>query len=124
MGGRVSSRRPSWRTSCPRRRWSTSCATIIATGSRTLSGRVYGNGASSMRRYYIGLATTFHDPAVAIVGPTGEILFAEATERHMQSKRALNCDPDALMRMPALLREHCDPDADLVVATPWSQPFT
>jgi len=75
-----------------------------------------------MKRYYIGLATTFHDPAIAIVGPAGEILFAEATERYVQSKRALNCDP--FMRMPALLSEYCDADAEFILATTWSQPFT
>ena len=29
-----------------------------------------------MSRYYIGLANTVHDPAIAIVGPDGEVLFA------------------------------------------------
>ena len=37
---------------------------------------------------YIGIATTFHDPAIAIVDRTGKILFAEATERRLQDKRA------------------------------------
>jgi predicted NodU family carbamoyl transferase len=35
-------------------------------------------------RYTVGLATTFHDPAIAIVGPDGEVLFAEASERYLQ----------------------------------------
>ncbi|WP_164093726.1 hypothetical protein, partial [Stenotrophomonas maltophilia] len=32
-------------------------------------------------RYTLGLATTFHDPALALVGPDGAVLFAEAAER-------------------------------------------
>lgn len=76
-----------------------------------------------MNRYYIGLATTFHDPAIAIVGPDGQLCFAEAAERYLQVKRALNQDPDALLRMPELLRQYCDKDAELVVATTWSGGF-
>lgn len=45
-------------------------------------------------RFYLGLATTFHDPAVALVGPDGTLLFAEAAERALQYKRAPNCEPD------------------------------
>ena len=53
--------------------------------------------------YTIGLATTFHDPAIAIIGPDGEVLFAEATERYLQYKRAPNCEPDSAPRMEGLL---------------------
>lgn len=76
-----------------------------------------------MQRYYIGLATTFHDPALAIVAPDGAVLFAEATERHLQYKRAINCEPDTMPRMAGLLREHLPPDAEVVVATTWSERF-
>jgi carbamoyltransferase len=55
--------------------------------------------------YTIGLATTFHDPALAIIGPGGEIVFAEATERYLQYKRAPNCEPDSAARMEALIKE-------------------
>jgi len=74
-------------------------------------------------RYYIGLATTFHDPALAIVGPDGTVRFAEAAERYLQYKRAPNCEPDLSMRMSALLREYCDPEAEYVVATSWGERF-
>ena len=76
------------------------------------------------KRYYIGLATTFHDPALAIVGPDGDVLFAEATERFLQYKRAVNCEPDTVTRMPDLLKEYLEPDAEVVVATTWSEQYT
>jgi carbamoyltransferase len=66
-------------------------------------------------RYYLGLATTFHDPALAIVGPDGSVLFAEATERYLQYKRAPNCEPDSAPRMAALLKRFIPPEAELVV---------
>lgn len=73
------------------------------------------------QRYYIGLAAGVHDPALAIVGPDGQVVFAEATERYLQSKRAYNCTPDDLIRIPQLLKEYCAPDAELVVATTWNK---
>lgn len=81
-----------------------------------------------MKKYYIGLATTFHEPAVAIVNPEGEVLFAEATERYLQNKSAINCEPDHIFRISELLKEYTEPDAEFVVATTWSDkaaiPFT
>jgi carbamoyltransferase len=75
-------------------------------------------------RYYVGLATTFHDPALAIVGPEGEVLFAEATERYLQYKRAINCEPDSIPRMAGLLAEYVPADAELCVATSWGEGFS
>jgi carbamoyltransferase len=75
------------------------------------------------KRYYIGLATTFHDPAIAIVSPDGEVIFAEATERHLQYKRAPNCEPDSAPIMPKLLAKYLPPDAEVVIATSWSEEF-
>jgi carbamoyltransferase len=40
------------------------------------------------QKFYIGLGNTFHDPALAIVNSAGEVLFAEASERYLQNKRA------------------------------------
>jgi len=71
-------------------------------------------------RYYVGLATTFHDPALALVAPDGEVLFAEAGERFLQDKRAFNCPPDHIHRTPQLLAEYCEKGAELCVATSWS----
>ncbi|MGA0598087.1 carbamoyltransferase [Enterovirga sp. CN4-39] len=75
-------------------------------------------------RYYIGLATTFHDPAIAIVAPDGEVLFAEAAERFLQYKRAPNCEPDLAPRMGALLRRWVPDGAEVVVATSWGEDFS
>lgn len=76
-----------------------------------------------MTRYYIGLANTVHDPAIAIVGPDGEILFAEAIERHLQSKRAWHQPPDPLSYIPELITRYCEPDAEFRVGTSWSRPW-
>ncbi len=75
-------------------------------------------------RYYLGLATTFHDPALALVGPDGTVLFAEATERYLQYKRAPNCEPDSAPRMAGLLKAHLPPGAELVIATTWGPEFS
>src|SRR6266568_1845333 len=75
-------------------------------------------------RYYIGIATTFHEPALAIVSPQGEILFAEAAERCLQDKRAIDHRGDPFVHMPELLRRFCDPEGELVVATSWSGLFS
>ncbi|MFJ5368076.1 carbamoyltransferase [Bosea sp. CER48] len=74
--------------------------------------------------YTIGLATTFHDPAIAIIGPAGEVLFAEATERYLQNKRAPNCEPDSVPRMEALLKRYIPKDAEVTIATSWGEDFT
>ncbi|GAU82984.1 hypothetical protein [Bosea sp. BIWAKO-01] len=67
--------------------------------------------------YTIGLATTFHDPAIAIVGPDGEVLFAEATERYLQYKRAPNCERDSAPRMESLLKRYIPAGAPVQIAT-------
>ncbi|CAO4163583.1 carbamoyltransferase family protein [Methylorubrum populi] len=75
-------------------------------------------------RYYLGLATTFHDPALALVGPDGSVLFAEAAERYLQYKRAPNCEPDPGTRMAGLLRRHVPEGAELVVSSSWGEQFS
>jgi carbamoyltransferase len=77
----------------------------------------------TMSRYYLGLATTFHDPALAVVGPEGQVLFAEATERYLQYKRAFNCEPDSAPRMAKLLGALLPEDAEVVVATSWGEKY-
>ncbi len=74
--------------------------------------------------YTIGLATTFHDPAIAIIGPDGEVLFAEATERYLQYKRAPNCEPDSAPRMEGLLKRYIPQGAEIRIAASWGQEFT
>ncbi|WP_349431137.1 carbamoyltransferase C-terminal domain-containing protein [Methylomarinum sp. Ch1-1] len=72
-----------------------------------------------MRRYYIGLSVTYHDPAMAIVDEKGRVLFAEAGERYLQHKRALNCEADPLLRVPELLAEHCRFPCQITIAINW-----
>ncbi|CAD5250758.1 Carbamoyltransferase [Bosea sp. 62] len=74
--------------------------------------------------YTIGLATTFHDPAIAIVNPSGEVLFAEAAERYLQYKRAPNCEPDTAVRMESLLKRYIPKGAEIRLATSWGEEFT
>ncbi len=76
-----------------------------------------------MPRYYVGLAATFHDPALAIVDETGAPLFAEATERKLQNKRACNTAPDNGLILAEVLPRFCERDADIIVAVNWSDRF-
>lgn len=75
------------------------------------------------QRYYIGLAATFHDPALAIVNPAGKVVFAEAAERYFQDKRAFNCPPDHVLRVAELVDTYCAPDAELVIAVSWPKAY-
>ena len=70
---------------------------------------------------YLGLCSTYHDPALALVDAGGTVLFAEATERSLQYKRALNCEPDNPFLLPKLLQEHCENAGRFVVAGNWKQ---
>lgn len=72
-----------------------------------------------MKTYYIGLSVTYHDPALAIIDENGDVLFAEATERFLQHKRALNCPPDTLLRLPELLAGYCPNPREFVIAINW-----
>jgi carbamoyltransferase len=71
-------------------------------------------------RNYIGLACSPHDPALAILNSKGEVVFAEATERFLQSKKAWNVPPDCMIRVKYLLEKYIEDDAELVVSTTWS----
>lgn len=74
-----------------------------------------------MSKYYIGLSVTFHDPALAIVDEHGQVVFAEATERPLQNKRALNCAPDQLFYVPELLAQYCPDLREAVIAINWNK---
>lgn len=75
----------------------------------------------TMGKYYIGLSITFHDPALAIIDADGQVLFAEATERPLQNKRALNCAPDQLFYVPELLAQYCADMQEVVIAINWNK---
>lgn len=47
-----------------------------------------------MATWYLGLSTSGHDPALALVDEAGTARFAEATERHLQDKRGWGAAPD------------------------------
>ncbi len=70
--------------------------------------------------YYIGIANTFHDPAITIVNDKGEVLFAEAAERRYQVKRAIGCPPDNILWAENILKRYCIPEADYTVTKSWS----
>ncbi len=72
--------------------------------------------------YYIGIANTCHDPAVAVVAPEGTLVFAEATERYFQKKKAWDLPPDHWGWLLEIIGRYCDPAAGFVVATPWTSP--
>ena len=72
-----------------------------------------------MKKYYLGLSVTYHDPALAIIDDQGQVLFAEATERHLQNKRALNNEPDQLFHTPELLARYCSDATEFVIAINW-----
>ena len=71
-------------------------------------------------RNYIGLSVTGHDNALAIVNSQGKVVFAEATERYLQNKRAFCSPPDDFLRIRNLIEHYCEPGAELVVAKTWS----
>jgi len=76
------------------------------------------------RKFYVGLATTFHDPAVAVVNSCGEVVFAEASERYLQDKRAYCGAADVRETVRRVIHECCDPHGEYVVAKSWSRTFT
>jgi len=72
-----------------------------------------------VNRYYLGLSTSGHDAALALLDETGEVLVAESTERFLQSKRAWGAAPDHPDHLRQILSTHCEDGASFVVATSW-----
>lgn len=73
---------------------------------------------------HIGLASSFLDPALAVLDPSGKILFAEATERPLQEKRALSVAPDRLSIIERVLHDVGEVhDGQISVSASWSGPF-
>jgi carbamoyltransferase len=73
------------------------------------------------RTYTLGLCSTYHDPAIAILDPDGAILFAEALERPLQYKRAINCEADNPFVLSKLLNTYCNDAEAFVIAYNWDQ---
>lgn len=57
-----------------------------------------------MATYYLGLSTSGHDPALALVDEGGRVIFAEATERFVQDKRAWGIAPDHVNHLEHALK--------------------
>lgn len=76
------------------------------------------------KKYYIGIAATFHDPSITIMNEEGNIVFAESTERHLQKKRAMGCAADSVLWIDKIIKEYCEPDAEFHIATSWSHSYT
>jgi len=74
-----------------------------------------------MTVYYIGLSASGHDPALAVVGPDGRVVFAESTERFLQDKRAWGISPDHFGHLSPVVQEiiNNDPKAEFRIATTW-----
>jgi carbamoyltransferase len=75
-----------------------------------------------MATFHLGLSTTGHDPALALVNDSGQIVFAEATERFLQDKRGWGIAPDHTAHLEAALAAvGFDYSRDrLEVATSWA----
>lgn len=74
-----------------------------------------------MALFHLGLSTSGHDPALAIVDSEGQLTYAEATERFVQDKRAWGVAPDHVNHLlDALAHIGFDVGTDtLSVATSW-----
>jgi carbamoyltransferase len=77
-----------------------------------------------LTKFYVGLATSFHDPAIAVVDQSGSVVFAEASERYLQDKRALGAPADVRHTVRRLVNEYCDKTAEYVIAKSWSRKVT
>ncbi len=69
---------------------------------------------------YIGISCGGHDNAFAVVDARGKLIFAEATERYLQNKRAIGYPAEDFVRTKKLIETYCDKGADLVIAKSWS----
>ena len=76
-----------------------------------------------MSNYFIGLSTSGHDPAFAIVDSNGSVLFAEASEGFIQTKRAWGVAPDHIDHVAPQLDKiiQADPAAVFYVGTSWTR---
>jgi len=61
-----------------------------------------------------------HDPAISVVNSSGEVVFAEAAERHLQYKRAFASVADDPVFIERVLQEYCEPEAEIVAVKNWS----
>lgn len=73
-----------------------------------------------MSRVYLGIACSNHDSAVAVVDSEGRVVYAQATERSVQLKRALFMVPISKGIVHRALGPVLAPEDELVVAYSWA----
>jgi carbamoyltransferase len=76
---------------------------------------------SASEKFYFGLSNSLHDPAMAVVSSDGDVLYAEASERLLQHKRAMGLTADLRETVRRVIKEYCSPHAEFVVAKPLSR---
>lgn len=74
-----------------------------------------------MHKYFIGFSTSGHDPALALVNEEGKVVFAEATERFVQQKRAWGICPDNPDLIREVISENCNANATFFMSKSWSK---
>ncbi|WP_394201660.1 carbamoyltransferase [Shewanella waksmanii] len=76
-----------------------------------------------MSQYFIGLSTSGHDPAFSIADSNGRIIFAEASERFLQVKRAWGSAPDHTDHVVPVIEKiiEADSEATFVISTSWTR---
>lgn len=74
---------------------------------------------SNVRTVYLGLGSTYHDPAISLIDDSGMIRLAEALERPLQYKRGINMEPDNPFILPKLLLENLGDAERIVIAGNW-----
>ncbi|NQZ04530.1 carbamoyltransferase C-terminal domain-containing protein [Idiomarina sp.] len=73
-----------------------------------------------MHKLFLGVAATVHDPAVAIMDESGELLFAEALERPMQHKIGWDLSPVGMFSyLENVLKRFHTPDTTWQVGVSW-----
>ncbi|MNK30637.1 Decarbamoylnovobiocin carbamoyltransferase [compost metagenome] len=74
-----------------------------------------------MHKYHVGLSTTGHDPAISIVDDNGHVIFAEATERFVQQKRAWGIDADHPELIRSVFPGIISSGAEIAIAQSWTK---
>ncbi|MBI3521147.1 MAG: carbamoyltransferase [Bacteroidetes bacterium] len=67
------------------------------------------------KKYYIGIASGFHDAAIALVNNEGEIVFAEASERFTQNKRSLTSVADNYFFVEKIVNKYSFSDYEIAI---------
>ncbi|RXG13111.1 carbamoyltransferase [Leeuwenhoekiella aestuarii] len=69
--------------------------------------------------FFFGLSTTGHDPAFAVVDKKGTLIFAEASERYIQQKRAWGIDADHPGHIQSVLPQLGTRNKSIKIAQSW-----